>query len=179
MNSLAMFEFTDEDLKSNKRGFFTPKQREIIENTAGGFRKSSWAGFKIVPFFLILGLCLILGMFLSIESYRTMLFTDPSILISLAGIVFVVFCILVLSIILAYRRADRLSNSELKKAEGKVRLDESHSESAGTAYYVIAGKIKFVFPEDVSGTFQEGKSYRIFYCETSMFKYMLSFEKAD
>ena len=179
MNSLAMFDFTEEDLKSNKRGFFTSRQREIVENMAGGIRRSSWGGLKVVPFFLILGLCLILGMFLSSESYRAMLFTDPSILISLVVIVIVVFCILVLSIILAYRSADRLSNSELKKVEGKVRLDESYSESAGRAYYVIIGKIKFVFPEDVSGTFQEGKAYRIFYCETSMFKYLLSFEKVD
>ncbi len=179
MNFLAMFDFTEEDLRSNKRGFFTPGQREIIENMAGGIRKSSWGGLKVVPVFLILGLCLILGMFLSSESYRAMLFTDPAILISLAAIVPVVFCILALGVYLAYRRADRLSNSDLKNVEGRVRLDEVHSEGAGTAYYVIIGKIKFVFPEDISGTFREGQVYRIFYCETSMFRYMLSFEKVD
>ena len=70
-------------------------------------------------------------------------------------------------------------NSKLKKAEGVVRLDESHSSEVGSTYYAIIGKIKFSFPEEISGAFPEGKTYRIFYCETSMLKYILSFEKID
>lgn len=177
MNFLAMFEFSEEDLSSNQRGFISASQKMSIKNMAEGIRKSSWGGLKVVPFFLILGYCLILGMLLSSESYRAMLFTDPSILILLAVIVPVVFGILALSIYLAYRRAGRLSNSELMKVEGAVELDEYHSSKTGSTYYVVVEGVKFAFPEEISGTFQEGKSYRIFYCETSMFKYMLSFEK--
>lgn len=174
-----MFEFTKEDLESNQRGFFSETQRETLKNYAAGIRNSQWGGLKVVIFFLFFGLCLILGMFLSVKSYRTALFSDPVILIALSATVFVVLGIYSLSIYLAYRRADRLINSELKKVEGAVRLDETHSSKLGSTYYVIVGKVRFAFPEEIGGTFQEGNSYRIYYCETSMFRYMLSFEKLD
>ena len=177
MNSLAMFEFTEEDLKSNQRGFISPAQKETIKNFAKGIRSSQSGGLKFGVFFLFFALCLMLGMFLSVESYRSMLLTDPTILIMLCLTGFVVLGIFGLSMYGANRRANRLLNSELKKVEGVVVLDETHSSKVGSAYYVMIGKIKFAFPEDVSGTFEEGKPYRIFYCETSMFKYMLSFEK--
>lgn len=179
MNSLAMFEFTEDDLKSNKRGFITPKQKEVIKNYADGIRRSQQGGLKVVVFFLFLGLCMILGMFLSSESYRTLLFSDPTILIVLIMIVPVVLGIFILSIYFAYKRADRFLNSELKKVEGKVQLDEEHSSKVGSTYYVIVNKVKFPFPEEVHQTFQEGDNYRIFYCETSMLKYILSFEKIE
>ena len=179
MNFLAMFEFTEEDLKSNKNGFISASQKEALKNMAKGIHSSQSGSLKWGVLFLFFGLCVILGMFLSVESYRSMMVTDPTILIVLCLIVPVVLGIFSLSIYGAHRRADRLLNSELKKVEGVVRLDESHSSNPGTAYYVNIGKVKFAFPEDISGTFLEGKSYRIFYCETSMFKYMLSFEKVD
>ena len=176
---MGIFEFTEEDLRSNQRGFISDAQKVTIKNMADSIRNSQWGGLKVVVFFLFLGLCIILGMFLSSESYHVMLFTDPFILIVLMAIVPVVLGIFALSIYSAYRRADRLQNSELKKVEGVVRLDETHSSNIGSTYYIIIGKIKFAFPEEIGGTFQEGKTYRIFYCETSMFKYLLSFEKVD
>jgi hypothetical protein len=179
MNSFAMFEFTEEDLKSNKRGFFSASQKEVIRNYADGIRKSQQGGLKVVVFFLFLGLCMLLGMFLSSESYRALLFSDPTILIVLVTIVPVVLGIFALSIYGAHRRADRFLNSELKKVEGIARLDEEHSSKVGSTYYVIVNKIKFALPEDASGVFQDGESYRIFYCETSMLKYLLSFEKIE
>ena len=179
MNSLAIFEFTEDDLKSNQRGFISVNQKAMIENMAQGIRGSQSGGSKVGVFFLFFGLCLILGMFLSVESYRTALFTDPIILTVLVLIVPVVLGIFGLSIYSAYKRAERLLNSELKKVEGRVELDETHSSKVGSTYYVIIRKIRFPFPEDISGTFQEGKIYRIYYCETSMLKYMLSFEKVE
>jgi len=179
MNSLAMFEFTEDDLNANKRGFFSASQKETIKNYADGIRRSQQGGLKIVVFFLFLGVCMILGMLLSSESYRALLFSDPTILIVLALTVVVVLGIFTLSIYAAHARADRLLNSDVKRVEGVVRLDETHSSKVGSAYYVIIGKIQFVFPEEISGTFQEGEAYRIYYCETSMFKYVLSFEKVD
>jgi hypothetical protein len=177
MNFLAMFEFTDDDLNSNKRGFISASQKKIIQNYADGIRKSQQGGWKVVVFFLVLGLCMILGMMLSSESYRALLFSDPTILIVLALTVLVVLGIFGLSIYSAHKRADRFLNSELKKVEGPIRLDETHSSKVGSTYYVIIGKVKFPFPEPVAGTFREGDVYRIFYCETSMLRYILSFEK--
>jgi hypothetical protein len=177
MNFLTTFEFTEDDLNSNKRGFISASQKKIIKNYADGIRKSQQGGWKFVVFFLFLGLCMILGMMLSSESYRALLFSDPTILIVLALTVPVVLGIFALSIYAANRRADRFLNSELKKVEGAIRLDETHSSEVGSAYYVIIGKVKFPFPEPIAGTFLEGDVYRIFYCETTALRYILSFEK--
>jgi hypothetical protein len=179
MNSLSMFEFTEEDLKSNKRGFFSDSQKAVLKGYAEGMRRSQSGGIWVVIFFLFLGLCIILGMFLSNESSRAALFSSPFNLIALAMIVPVVLGIFALSIWGAYRRADRLLNAELKSVEGVARLDESHDSGVGSTYYVIVGKVKLPFADEVHDTFQEGKKYRIFYCETSMFKYILSFERLD
>src|SRR5690349_18768389 len=135
MNFLAMFEFTMDDLKSNQRGLISVKQKDAIENIAEGIRKSQRGSAKAGVFFLFFGLCIILGMFLSSENYRAMLFTDPSILLSLGTIVLIVFGILALSIYLTYRRADRFSNSGLKEVEGLAHLDETHSSKTGSTYY--------------------------------------------
>ena len=113
MNFLAMFGFTEDDLESNKRGSISTSQKETIKNIADGIRNSQWGGLKVVIFFLFLGLCIILSMFLSSESYRALLFSDPSILIVFATTVPVVLGIFALSIVSAYRRADRLMDSEL------------------------------------------------------------------
>ena len=180
MSSLSMLEFTEEDLRSNKRGFLSASQKATLKDYAEGMRRTQSGGLWVVIFFLFLGLCIILGMSLSNESSRAALFASPFNVIALAMTVPVVLGIFALSIWAAYRRADRLTNAELKSIEGVARLDESHDDGVGSTYYVIIGKVKLPIPEESSGSvFQEGKRYRIFYCETSMFKYILSFEKLD
>ena len=180
MSYLSMFEFTEEDLKSNKRGFFSASQKATLKGYAEGMRSTQRGGIWVVIFFLFLGLCIILGMSLSNESSRRALFSDPLILIALAMIVPVVLGIYALSIWGAYRRADRLANAELKSVEGVARLDESHDDGVGSTYYVIINKVKLPIPEEASGSvFREGKKYRIFYCHVSMLKFILSFESID
>jgi hypothetical protein len=180
MSYMSTFEFTEEDLKSNKRGFFSASQKAMLKGYAEGMRRTQKGGLWVVIFFLFLGLCIILGMFLSNESSRKALFSSPFSLIALAMTVPVVLGIFALSIWAAYRRADRLANAELKSVEGVARLDETHDSEVGSAYYVIINKVKLPIPEESSGSiFQEGKRYRIFYCHVSMIKFILSFEKLD
>lgn len=175
-----MFEFTEEDLKSNKRGFFSASQKATLKGYAEGMRSTQRGGLWVVVFFLFFGLCIILGMSLANESSRRALFASPFNLIVLAMTVPVVLGIFALSIWAAYRRADRLTNAELKSIEGVARLDESHDEGVGSTYYVMIGKVKLPIPQESSGSvFQEGKRYRIFYCHVSMIKFILSFEKLD
>jgi hypothetical protein len=177
---MSTFEFTEEDLKSNKRGFFSTSQKAMLKGYAEGMRRTQKGGMWVVIFFLFLGLCIILGMSLSNESSRKALFSSPFKLIALGMTVPVVLGIFALSIWAAYRRADRLVNAELKSVEGVARLDETHDSEVGSAYYVIINKVKLAIPEESSGSiFQEGKRYRIFYCHVSMLKFILSFEKID
>lgn len=59
MNFPAMFEFAEDDVRSNKRGFLSARQREVITNMAQGIRRSAWSSLKVGPFSLFLGLCII------------------------------------------------------------------------------------------------------------------------
>jgi hypothetical protein len=174
---LNIFEFTEEDLKSNRLGLLSASQRKWVDGMASGIRSSQRGGLPIVAFFLLLGVGLFFGMTLSNESARKALLANPSNLIVICATIPIVLGIFGVSIYFANRRADRLANSNVLRAEGKVRLDESHSSKVGSTYYVIINRMKFPFAGDVSGIFKEGESYRIYYCETSMLKLILSYEK--
>lgn len=173
---LTFYEFTEDDLKSNRNGFITPRQREWVKGFAKGISRSQRGTAKFAIIFPFIGLCMILGMSLSNESARAALLSDPVNLIVLILIVPLVVGIFAASIYFADRRAGRLSEAKLKKAEGTAELDEE-SSPAGPTYFVRIGKTEFKFGEDVSSYFAEGGVYRIFYCETSMLKLILSHEK--
>lgn len=175
----AVYEFTDQELKSNQRGFISPGQMEMINNMAIGIRRSQQSTAKIAIIFPFLGLCMILGLSLSNESARTVLFSKPINLIILALLIPIVLGIFGLSIYFANKRADQLVDSRLSKVEGKVSLDETHSSKVGSTYYVIIETVRFVFPEDVSKIFLENSNFRIYYCKTMMLNLILSYEKID
>lgn len=174
-----VYEFTEEELKSNQRGFVSDGQREMLRQLAAGIRGSQRSTAKIAIIFPFIGLCLILGLSLSNESARAALFSSAINLIVLALLIPLILGIFGLSIYFADKRADRLAAPQLLKVEGKVSLDETHSSKVGSAYYVIIKKVKFVFPEDVSRIFPEGSTFRIYYCETAMLKLILSYEKIN
>jgi len=175
--NLSIVDFTEEDLKSNQRGFISKKQKEMLDNYASGIRATQRSTAKVAFIFPVLGLCMILAISFSNESARTALFSNVFNIIVLAVLLPFVVVIFAVSIYFADRRAKRLQTAELLKVEGKVKLDESHSSKVGSAYYVIINKVKFVFPEDVSEIFQENSIFRIYYCTTSMLKIVLSYEK--
>jgi cytochrome c oxidase subunit IV len=170
-----IFEFTEEDLRSNQRGFITSSQKKWLEMFAKGIVNSHRGGWPIIIFFLLLGSGLILTMNLSNESTRRAFFADPILLVVLCTTVFVVLGIYGLSAIFAGRRAKRLADPELKIAEGVIRLDEDHSR-VGTTYYVFVGNVEFKFGIDMSRSFPERRRCRVYYCETSMLKAVLSYE---
>jgi hypothetical protein len=173
---LTFYEFTEEDLKSNRNGFITPRQKAWIQGFAKGISGTQRGNAKIAIIFPIIGLCLILGMNLSNERARAAFLSDPTYLIVLILIVPFVAGIFAISIYFADRRAARLAEAALKKAEGIVELDEEYSK-VGPTYFVRLGGTEFKFGEDVSSYFSEGGVYRIFYCETSMLKLILSHER--
>jgi hypothetical protein len=175
----AVYEFTEQELISNQRGFMSSGQKEMIHQYAAGIRRSQRATAKVAIIFPFIGLCIILALSLSNADARAALFSDILNLLVLAGLIPMVLAIFALSIYLADKRADKLATSNLSTVEGRVQLDEEHSSGVGSTYYVIIGKTRFAFPEDISHVFPENSKFRFYYCETTMLKLILSYEKLN
>lgn len=175
---LTIYEFTPEDLASNQRGFITPSQTEFIKGMADGIRRSQRGGLPLVIFFLLLGLGIFFGMTFSNESARKAFLSDPVNLLVMCSIPPIVLGIFGISIYLANRRAAQLEESGLKVAEGEISWDEEYSKT-GPTYFLYVGESEFTFGEDLSGDFPAGRRGRIFHCETSFLKLILSHELLD
>ncbi|MBK6793045.1 MAG: hypothetical protein IPG80_11025 [Anaerolineales bacterium] len=170
-----LYEFTEDDLRSNQRGSVTPAQQAWLESFARGLVASHRGGWPVIIFFLLLGAGLILAMNLSNESTRRAFLADPTIAIVLCATLPVVLGIYGLSAIFTRRRAVKISNPVLKTAEGIIRLDEEHSR-VGTTYYVFVGRTKFKFGVDMSHYFPDGRTCRVYFTETTIVRAVLSYE---
>ncbi len=174
-----MYEFTEEDLKYNRRGQLSPSQKEWLKMIARGARSFSWKGAFITIGFALFGLCIVLGLSLQNERSRAALFSDPMNLIVLIGIIPLILGILALAIFLNYRNANKLENAVISSASGVVRFDtDSSGESGITTYFVIVGKKKFKFGDDMSSTFKAGEKYKFYYCKAGLYEFVMSYEKA-
>ena len=147
---------------------------------ARGVRSFSWKNAFISIGFTFLGLCIVLGLSLQNERSRAALFSSPVNLLVLIGMVPLILGILALVIFLNYRSANRLENSVLASASGAVRFDQDSSGNSGiTSYYVFVGKKRFTFGDDMSGVFKEGESYKVYYCKSGVYEFVMSFEQID
>ncbi len=173
-----MFEFTEDDLKANKRGQLSPSQRNWLKSVAQGTRSSSWINSLIALGFAFLGLCIVLGLSLQNERSRAALFSDPMNLIVLIGIVPLIMGILALVIFLNHRSANKLEKAVLSSLSGSIRHDyDSSGESGLTSYYVFVGKKRFTFGDDMSRVFKEGEKYKFYYCKSGFHEFVMSYEK--
>jgi hypothetical protein len=175
---MNLFDFTEQELKLNKRGQVSPRQREWLNMTARGIRSSSWTSVYVTVGFMFLGLCIILALYLQNEDSRAALFSTPLNLLVFPATIGAVGAILAFSIWLARRISQRLMNAQIQTAQGKIRMDEESGEG-GTAYYVFVGKKKFAFGEDMSRNFKEGEKYKVYYCKTGVFEMVFSLEKVE
>jgi hypothetical protein len=175
---MNLFDFTEQELKLNKRGQVSPRQRKLLNMTARGIRSSSWTSVYVTVGFLFLGLCIILALYLQNEDSRAALFSNPLNLLVFPATIFAVAVILTLSILYMRKLANRLAGAQVQSAQGKIRLDEESGEG-GTAYYVFVGKKKFAFGEDMSRTFKEGEKYKVYYCKSGVYEMILSLEKVE
>ena len=172
---MNLFDFTDEDLKLNKRGQVSTRQREWLNMTARGIRSMSGMNTTIGVGFLFFGLCITLGLYLQNEDTRAALFANPLNLLVFPVTVLIVAVILTLSILYMRRLANRLAGAQVQSVAGKVRLDEESGEG-GTTYYVFVGKKKFAFGEDMRRVFREGEKYKVYYCKSGVYEMVLSYE---
>ena len=172
-----MFEFNEDDLKANKRGQLSSRQKDWLKMVARGVRGFSWRSAFILIGFTFLGLCIVLGLSLQNERSRAALFSSPVNLIVFIGMVPLILGILALAIFLNYRSANRLENSVLSSASGAVRFDQDSSGKSGiTSYYVFMGKKRFTFGDDMSTVFKEGEKYKVYYCKSGVYEFVMSYE---
>ena len=172
-----MFEFTEEDLQLNKRGQLSLGQKQWLKSIAQGTRSFSWTGLFITIGFMFLGLCMVLGLSLQNERSRTALFSNPVNLIVLIGMIPLILGIFALVILINYRNTHKLENAVLSTASGAVRFDEDSSGNSGTTYYVIVGKKKFKFGDDMSRLFTDGEKYKFYYCKAGLYEFVMSYEQ--
>ena len=173
-----MFEFTEDDLKANKRGQLSASQRDWLKEVGQGGVRVQGFNVWIAIGFLFLGLCLILAMFLQNEDTRAALFANPLNFWIFPVLIVVVLGVLGLSLLLARWNANKLGNAVLSSASGNIRLDrDSSGESGITTYYVIVGRKKFKFGDDMSGAFKEGEKYKFYYCKAGFYEFVMSYEK--
>ena len=173
-----MYEFTQEDLKYNKRGQLSPRQLEWLKMIAQGTRSFSWRSAFISIGFTLLGLCIVMALFLQNEDARAALFADPMNLVMFIAIVPLILGILALVIFLNHRNANKLENAVISSASGQVRFDyDSSGQSHITTHYVIVGKRKFKFGNDMSSVFEEGEKYKFYYCKAGLYEFVMSYEK--
>jgi len=177
---INIFNFNENDLRSNQRGSISPRQKEWLGMTARGIRSFSWKSALVAVFFLFLGLSIILVMFLQNERARHAIFSNSMNLIALPATALVVLAILAFSIFLARRQAHRLENSVLSSASGTIRFDQDSSGESGiTSYYVFVGKKRFTFSDDMSVVFKEGEKYKVYYCKSGIYEFVLSLEQMN
>lgn len=174
-----MFDFSEEDLKFNKRGQLSLGQKEWLKGVARGTRSFSWTGAVVIIAFMFLGLCIMLGLYFQNEDARAALFANPSNLLIFPVTILVVIGIIILSIALAYWNANKLENAALESATGAIRFDEDSSGESGTTYYVFVGKKGFAFGEDMGHQFKEGSKYRVYYCKPGMYEFVMSCEQVN
>lgn len=177
---LNIYEFTEEDLKSNKRGFITPGQKAWLESMASGVVRSSRGNFPIGIGFALFGICLILALFLQNEDTRALLFSGPDLFIVLTISLLAVTGLMSLGLFISKRQAEHLLNAQLKSVQGAVSFDRSYSsKSSLTTYYLVFGKTRLAFGDNPSSLFKEGGKYRVYYCKSGVYELILSYEQMD
>jgi hypothetical protein len=173
-----MFEFTAEDLNANKRGQLSAGQQDWLKMIGKGGVRVQGCNVWIAIGFMFLGLGIILGLYLSNEDSRAALFSNPLNLWIFPIMILVVVGILVLSILLARWNANKLQNAVLSSVSGNVRFDyDSSGESGITTHFVIVGRKKFKFADDMSHVFKEGEKYRFYYCKAGFYEFVMSYEQ--
>jgi hypothetical protein len=175
---MTKFDFTGEELEANKKGVLSPRQKQVLNATAHGMRASWKSGVWVILFFLALGSCIILAMFIQSMDMRNFRTLAPQMVIGLCFAVFAVFVITAFGIFFSRRQAAKLEVAPLLSAEGIIRHDSSYSSESGfTSYYVYFGKKRFSFADEMNRVFPEGATFRIYYCKVGQIELIMSFER--
>ncbi len=171
-----MFDFTQDDLRSNQRGQVSARQQEWLTqmtrttNRWGGV--TLWVGLIFMIFFT----CVVLGLFMMNEGTQ-------KVLVSALPILAVILCFVILAIILfsflgkrvTQKQAEQIMQAEFLTAEGTAKLGETQSARWGSGYFLEIGETRFAI--DARNKFEEGKRYRVYYGRIPHGSLIFSYEK--
>lgn len=175
---MTKFDFTEEELQSNKKGVLSPKQRRLLDAMAGATRKDSKNGVWIILGFLALGLYIIVPLTMQGLDARSLQTLGPQMLAGLCFTLVAVLAMIALMLFVSRRQAAKLESAQLLSVEGVVRHDASYSEQGGfTSYYVYFGKKRFAYADDLSRIFPEGAKFRVYYSKAGQIELIMSYEK--
>jgi hypothetical protein len=169
---VSIFNFTEDDLRENQRGLISPRQKEWLQMTGRHYCSFARREALITIGSVFLILCFILALVLQDESARAVFFSTPGILV-----LFLIITVLASAIFINYRDMNRLEDSHLSSVSGVVHLDKSSDEYNNAIYYVFVDTKKFYFGDDVSLIFKEGEKYRVYYCESGVYRPVMSYEQ--
>ncbi len=172
------FDFTEEELKLNKNGILSPKQKGMIKAMAHSIRSSSKSGVWLVLGFMVLGLSIIIPLNLQGLNERTMPTLGPQLAVGLCFTIFSILAVIVFMLFNSRRQAAKWEVAPVLSAEGIISHDSDYAPSAGfRSYYVYFGKKRFSFPNEMNRTFPEGSTFRIYYCKVGQIELIMSFER--
>ncbi|MFN8411918.1 MAG: hypothetical protein U0Z26_05980 [Anaerolineales bacterium] len=175
---MRYFDFTEEELNSNRNGFFSPKQKEMFATMAAASRQHPRSGVWVILGFAGLGTCILLALFLTTANARTLQTLGPQILVGLGFAFVAIFVMIALMFFLSNRQAALFEEAQLFSVEGVVRHDSSYSEQGGfKSYYVYFDKKRFAYADDLSKVFPEGKRFRVYYGKAGKVELIMSYEK--
>lgn len=177
MAASSEFEFTNEDIKFNQQGVFSPRQKEWVQTNVESLNHYSKATLWIALAFLPIPLCLIGSMLFLNESTRDAVASaSPAVwVVCFLGILFIVTAVLV-GIATSRKRTKDLLESHLMVAEGSATLHTTHNPRWGTGYYMMLDdtKVGIVWKDK----FEENRRYRVYYCKTrDGYDILMSFER--
>ena len=175
---MTKFDFTEEELQSNKKGILSLRQKGWLDAMAGAARKDSKNGIWIILGFSALGLCIIIPLTMQGLDARSLQTLGPQLLAGLCFTGIAVLAMIALMLFVSRRQAAKLESAQLLSVEGVVRHDSSYSEQGGfTSYYVFVGKKRFAYADDMSRIFPEGAKFRVYYSQAGPIELIMSYEK--
>jgi hypothetical protein len=171
-----MFNFIEDDLRSNRAGQISARQQEWL--TQLGRTTSRWGGATLWVglVFMIFFVVLILALFMMNEGTRKLLLSASPMFA--AALCFVLLAIILFSLLgkaIAQKRATELAQAEFLTAEGPAKLGETHNPKWGKGHYLEIGETHFAL--DARNNFEEGERYRVYYGRIPLGNLILSYEK--
>lgn len=168
---MKIFEFNNDDLRFNQRGQISRRQEEWLRRFEPRMRSFAW-----MVVILLLLLFLVLALFLMNEGGYAVRYSNLANRNVLVVIGFGMIGILGMSIFVARRNASGLNEPQLLSVEGRIQI---HVDDSGYQVSVSIGKTFFNVQEDISRVFLEGERYRVYYCISGAYRFILSYEKLD
>lgn len=171
-----MFDFTQGDLGSNRAGHISARQREWLDRFGSTARGRGGATLWAALAFLPIPIILILALFLMNRGPRALLISSLPILAA-AG------CLVVTGILVFAYLGGRKARGgaaeplvlDLRIAEGRAELGETHSARWGTGYFLTVAETRFNI--DARGKFQDGERYRVYHVSSPAGNIILSHER--